>query len=93
MQISSLEETIYAEEQALKDVVRRGQALREQGKDFVFAQFSGSKKKESKEGYSTWYAVGVLSFLVVFTVVFPVSHWRILCDYGRNPYGGVPPPT
>jgi nucleoside permease NupC len=79
MQITSLEKTIYSENQALKDVVHRGQALRREGKDFVFSQFTEGKKKKSKKDYSPWYAVGVLSFLLVFTVLFPLSHWRILC--------------
>lgn len=65
-----------------QDAVHRGQELRREGKNFVFAKFSKDKEKEPKENYFWLYAGIVLSFLVLFTVAFPLSHWRILCDHG-----------
>ncbi|KAG0621489.1 hypothetical protein M758_3G024300 [Ceratodon purpureus] len=90
-QISSLLRTISSEEQAVKDVVHRGQELRREGKNFVFAKFSKNKQKEPKKNYFWLYAGLVLSFLVLFTVAFALSHWRILCYPGSTGSPASPP--
>jgi hypothetical protein len=85
-QVSSLQKTINSEERSLKIAVRRGAALRSRGEEFVFGDKANSKWDEPPKEHFWWYTAIVLSFLFLFTVAFPVSHWRILCYPGPNPY-------
>ncbi|KAG0601376.1 hypothetical protein M758_11G105800 [Ceratodon purpureus] len=87
MQIRSLQKTIHSEEQALKEVVKRLNKLRNSGvHSFQFANSAYSKAKKQSTRWNTFYLVLVIISLLCFSVIFPCSHWRILCYPGDNPY-------
>ncbi|KAG0601373.1 hypothetical protein M758_11G105500 [Ceratodon purpureus] len=87
MQIRSLQYTILSEERSLKEVVKRLNNLRNSGVDkFRFAEFAYSKAKKQSTRWNTFYLVLVIISLLSFAVIFLLSHWKILCHPGDNPY-------
>ncbi|KAG0557197.1 hypothetical protein KC19_11G109500 [Ceratodon purpureus] len=87
MQIRSLQSTIHSEEQSLKEVVKRLYKLRNYPgvHSFRFAHFEYSTVKEQSTRWNTFYLVLVIISLLSFSVLFPCSHWKILCYPGDNP--------
>ncbi|KAG0581977.1 hypothetical protein KC19_3G025100 [Ceratodon purpureus] len=91
IQISSFQKTIYSEEASLKDAVHKSGELRLLGEEFKFAKFTKEKKIVPKRDCFGFYSSVVVVFLLAFTVLFPVSYWRILCNPGSC--GTGPPPA
>ncbi|KAG0599262.1 hypothetical protein M758_12G138700 [Ceratodon purpureus] len=92
MQIQSFQKTIHSEEQSAKEVAARVNNLRNLGVEgFEFAKFEYRvDKKQSTSRFRVYFWLVIVS-LAIFTVGFPVSHWRILCDSGSNPYAATVP--
>ncbi|KAG0555008.1 hypothetical protein KC19_12G136500 [Ceratodon purpureus] len=92
MQIQSFQKTIHSEEQSAKEVAARVNNLRNLGVEgFEFAKFEYRvDKKQSTRRFRVYFWLVIVS-LAIFTVGFPVSHWRILCDSGSNPYAATVP--
>ena len=71
-----------------QDVVKLEWTLRREGPDFVFAQFAKPKEVGPRQDRIFWLYSGIIIlFLATFSVVFPVSYWRILCHPGSSPGG------